>query len=129
MDINGNNTVDAGHLEHQGDVSSGDRHTFGHLAVLPRIAIVGMIAVILAADARFIVRTNKNSSMMLSLTLCSFVGEFDWIMNTFLLRTLSSILMRISPSLNLPTIASPSGTLRYSATSFANGRLPFPRKR
>ena len=65
-----------------------------------------------------------NSCMMFSFT----GGQVGWIKNTSRPRMSSLILHEISPSGNVPSDTSPSGTPRYSAIRVASAGLALPLK-
>jgi hypothetical protein len=84
----------------------------------------GMTAVIRPAEARRQASMSSSSSMRLSLTGV----QVDWMMKTSDPRTTSLMVMAVSPSLNFPTTAAPSGNPIFAAISSASGRLELPAK-
>src|SRR3990170_33772 len=81
-----------------------------------------MTAVMRAAEARRIASIITRSS-----TRCSFTGgEVGWRTKTSSPRTLSSMLMRTSPSAKRERVISPRGMSRESQTSWASAGLPAP---
>src|SRR3989304_4408218 len=81
-----------------------------------------MTAVMRAAEARRMASMITRSS-----TRCSFTGgEVGWRTKTSSPRTLSSMLMRTSPSAKRERVISPRGTSRESQTSWASAGLPAP---
>src|SRR3990172_9365187 len=81
-----------------------------------------MTAVMRAAEARRMASIITRSS-----TRCSFTGgEVGWRTKTSSPRTLSSMLMRTSPSAKRERVISPRGMSRESQTSWASAGLPAP---
>src|SRR3972149_3726968 len=81
-----------------------------------------MTAVMRAAEARRMASMITRSSIR-----CSFTGgEVGWRTKTSSPRTLSSMLMRTSPSAKRERVISPRGTSRESQTSWASAGLPAP---